>query len=138
MKARSRRAELVAILGGAAVLVAAPFLTLAFLPDAPAPARIAPYIEWGRRNLVIQHEPALFAAHHLRYVGARCTGNSVALLFELRVYPFLTTEKAWVANADWPPADARFFSGAFSVDDYDASLREDVITDQPWGSCEPA
>lgn len=139
MRPRSRRGWLVLALVAAVVLASLPFVVLASMPpDEPAPARIAPYVDAGRQSLLDHNDWIRSVPHHLRYAGARCSGNAVALLFEVRLYPFLSASGAYAVNGDWPPGEHGGFGGAFDVDDFDRSLRDDWVTGLPWTSCEPA
>jgi hypothetical protein len=124
-------------LAAALFLASIPFVVLAAMPpDEPAPPRIAPYIDAARQSLLDNGDQIRLVPHHLRYTGARCSGNAVALLFEVRLYPFLSSSGAYAMNGDWPPGDHGGFGGAFDVDDFDRSLREEWVTDLPWTSCE--
>ena len=139
MRPRSIGGWLALGLVGALVLATMPFLILVTLPpDEPAPSRIAPYVESARQNLLMHGDVIRSIPHHLRYAGARCSGNGVALLFEVRLYPFLAASGAYAINGDWPPGELEGFGGAFMVDDFDASLREGWVNAEPWGACEPA
>jgi len=134
-----RRRRWPLVIAGAVVLVALPLLFPATMPpDARAPARIAPYIEMGRRSLLNQQDHIRALPHRLRYAGARCSGDAVALLFDAWVYPSPGSSGAIAVNGAWPPADARAFGGAYSVEDFDAALSEGWVTERTWHQCEPA
>lgn len=139
MRPRSRLGWLVVAFAAAIVVASLPFAGLALVqPDEPAPARIAPYVDAGRQSLLDHSDQIRVVPHHLRYVGARCSGNAVALLFEVRLYPFLSASGAYAVNGNWPPGELESFGGAFDVDDFDRSLRDGWVNGLPWTSCEPA
>lgn len=125
-------------LAAAIVLASLPFVVLGSMrPDEPASARIAPYVDAGRQSLLDHSDLIRNVPHHLRYAGARCSCNAVALLFELRLYPFFSASGAYRQRrlAAWP---TRGFRWAFGVDDFNCSLRDDWVTELPWTSCQPA
>jgi hypothetical protein len=139
VRPRSRRGWLALAVAAAIVLASLPFVVLATMPpDESAPARIAPYVDAARQDLLDHSDPIRNVPHHLRYAGARCSGNAVALLFEVRLYPFLFASGAYAVNGDWPPGEHGGFGGAFDVGDFDRSLRDDWVGDLPWTSCESA
>jgi hypothetical protein len=102
--------------------------------DEPAPSWVAPYVDLGRESLDDNDDSIL---PHYRFVGTLCAGDSVALLFERRVFPYLTTTGAYAVNGDWPPADAGAFGGALDVKDFAKSLADDWVPRQAWAACEP-
>lgn len=138
MRPRSRLGWLALAFAAAIVVASLPVAVVALVQrDEPAPARIAPYVDAGRESLLDHGDQIRLVPHHLRYVGSRCSGNAVALLFEVRVYPFLSASRAYAVNGNWPPGDPVSFGGAFHVDDFDRSLKDDWVNALPWKSCEP-
>ena len=84
-----------------AVAIAAIVLPPIVLRDAPAPARIASYVEAGRSDLRgnIDGLPP-----HLRFVAARCRADGgVMLVFEQWAPPYLVVPYAYVMSGHWPP-----------------------------------
>ena len=126
----------------AAGLFAVPVLARAAIPpDEPAPDWVAPYLEIGRQSLIINNEGLGLA--HYRFIGTRCGGDGVALLFERRSFPFLTATGAYVLTGRWPPADPGGFGGgsldveSLLVEDFDQSLRDNWLPRQTWHACDP-
>lgn len=139
MRPRSRLGWFTWALAAAIILASLPFVVLAAIPpDEPASPRIAPYVDAARQSLLDHGDQIRLVPHHLRYAEARCSGNAVALLFEVRAYPFLSSSRAYAINGDWPPAEDGGFGGAFDVDDFDRSLKDDWVTGLPWTTCEAA
>jgi hypothetical protein len=123
----------IAVLLGALLLI--PVVARAAAPaDEPLAGWVAPYVELGRQSLDGNDDSIL---PHYRYVGTLCAGDSVALLFERRVFPYLTTSRAYAVNGNWPPADSGAFGGAFDVEDFAQSLADDLVPSQTWAACEP-
>jgi hypothetical protein len=90
-------------------------------------------VDAGRGSLRGNDEIFLFP--HYRFIGTLCGGDSRALLYERRVYPYLTSVGAYVITG-WPPSDPGSFSGAMSVTDFEQSLEEDWLPRVAWGECE--
>lgn len=71
------------------------------VPDAPAPARIAPYVDAGRDDLRANIDGL---PPHLRFVEARCRADGgVMLIYEQWAPPYLTVPYAYVMSGRWPP-----------------------------------
>ena len=102
-------------------------------PDAAAPSWIAPYVDLGRQSLLNNDD---LAGPQFRYVGARCSGEAVALLFERRSYPYLTHTGSIAVTGRWPPDGPGSFSGALFVDDFDQGLREGWVPERTWVLCD--
>lgn len=72
------------------------------LPDAAAPAQIAPYVEDARANLRA-NIGKLAIPPYLRFVEARCRADGgVMLVFEQWAPPYLTVPYAYVLSGRWP------------------------------------
>jgi hypothetical protein len=134
--ARPRRGRIaltvLAIIGG---LLLVPIAARAAIPaDEPAPAWVAPYVDEARASLV-SNDDAILADY--RFIGTRCAGDSVAILFERRPFPFLASSGAYAMSGDWPPSDPPAFGGGLDVQDFDQSLPDDWVPGQTWHACEP-
>ena len=108
-------------------------LSIVRTPDAPAPSWIAPYVDLARQSLLNNDD---FGGPQFRYVGARCSGEAVALLFERRSYPYVTHTGSIAMTESWPPDGAGSFSGSLFVDDFDQGLRDGWDPDRIWLWCE--
>lgn len=87
----------------AVVSVASITLPPALLVDAPAPARIAPYVADARTS-VRDNTFGFPLLLHLRFAGARCRGDGGVLLwFEQWQPPYVATRYAYAMSGRWPP-----------------------------------
>lgn len=131
-----RRRWWVVVAVGIALAVGGPFLLREVkAPDASAPSWIAPYVDVARERLLDVDDLGL---PQFRFVGARCSGDAVALLFERRSYPFLSHAGSIAVTNPWPPDGPGSFSGSLFVDDFDEGLRAGWDPALTWGECEAA
>jgi len=135
-EARPRRGRItitvIAIVGG---FLLVPVAARAAIPaDEPAPAWVAPYVDQARASLASNDDAVL---SDFRFIGTRCAGDSVAILFVRRTFPYLTSTGAYAMSGAWPPSEPAAFGGALDVEDFDQSLQDDWVPRQTWHACEP-
>ncbi len=102
---RTRRLRLVGLLAFLVSLIVIGSITVPplLLRDAPAPARIAPFVDDARTRLLdeIDHVVPI----HLRLVAARCRADGGALLvFEHWEPPYLVVRHSYAMSGTWPPS----------------------------------
>ncbi len=95
-----RRVLGVFVLGLCALALAVTLLPPVVLPDAPAPASLARFVDGARRR--ISAEAPLLWPLHVRFVAARCSGQRVALIFERWQPPYLGTPYAIAMRGSTP------------------------------------
>lgn len=85
------------------------------LPDAPAPASLAPFVASARHQLWV--EGTLLVPPYLRFVEARCQvgGTAVALVFEEWRFPYLNRNYAYAIHGSMPTAGDDGWGGGFGV-----------------------
>lgn len=81
-----------------AVVLALTLLPPVLLPEAPAPASIARFVDGARRRIWTEATLPL----HVRFVTAQCAGERVALIFELWQSPHLGTAYAIAMRGSMP------------------------------------
>jgi hypothetical protein len=119
------------------VLIVVPVLLRATIPpDDPAEARVAPYVEPARQSL-LDNDDLGFPA--FRYTGTLCASSDlIAVLFERRSYPYLTSAGAYaVTRLGDPPESGMFGGGTFVEGDIAEHLREMMLPHQTWRECGP-
>ena len=127
---RSHALRRAGFLGGFVLLVAIGSIAVPplVLRDAPAPARIAPFVGDARSSLVREAQGLL--PLHLRYAEARCRRDGGALLvFEQWEPPYVGSRYAYAMSGAWPPSG---WGGGIGIGDLrgDAEIAAFLGTDE--------
>lgn len=133
MRRGGRRRWVVAIVIGV-TLAAIPLVIRATIPpDAPSQRPVASKIDQAREALVTGDITGRFP--HYRYLDVRCSPDTVALLFEYRIYPYLSG--IGVVVSEHPPTGDWNTTATFWMENW-YQHPQLVATDPPFGLCEQA